>query len=189
VSHRLAVLVMLLLTVAVALGNAVPVRQVSYEHEVRLAKGVAGYAFFTHRADEKGASLEALALTADGWAVLPNRVTGKNDSAVDVYCVPTAEVKKYAAPVDLFAAIQSGKVRTSTRSFAVTRTEGIFGGVIPKDRRIRTVVTVDKGGKLTDSREDVEQAPSPRKLSRLVLVGTLSALAVTAGGLWLFRRK
>ena len=187
-SRVLTVLVLLLsATVAQANSGPPPVR---CEREVKLATVTDGYAFFTLRVAEKNATLEAIALSTDRRVTLPIRVEGRAESAVELYCVTTDDVKRLETADQLLAAIRGDKVPHSTLKFGTTARSFFYMGLDPSSYcRTREVIAVDKAGKMTATSAVIEPAPAPRKLSRLTLIGTFAALSLVASGFWLRRRK
>lgn len=182
------VLALLLLPVvsAFALGNAGPVFRVKYENEVTLADPAPGYKFFTLRTGTDQAELTPLDLKADKWVALPHRGE-KTDYNVELYCVPGTEAQKHDTPAKLLDAIRAGKAAHSKVLFEAF--ELAFRQPEYPERRTRSVVTVNARGKVSVTTAPVEFAPPPRKTSRLMLPGVFAALALMAGGMWLWRKR
>lgn len=188
-SRVIALLLALALTDA-ALANSGP-PPIPCEREVKLERPAEGYSFFTLRTAEKAAVLEPLTLSSDRWTPLPIRLKGKGESAVELYCIETAEVKRHAAGGDLLKAIRENQVLYSSLSFGTTTrsTHYWFGLDENPSCRARERITVDKAGNMKADSAVVEPAPPPRRISRLMLPGVFAALAIVAGGLWVARRR
>lgn len=183
---RILALAVVSLSAAFPLGNAGPFFRVDYENEVKLAQAAPDHQFFTLQVGLEKAELTPLELGTEKWAILTHRGIGDWEFTIDLYCVPVAVAKAHETPAKLWAAIREGKAEHTKYAFEASK-------VVAKHRehstvRIRSVVTLDEKGKMSVTTTTVEHAPEPRKISRLMLIGTFTALALAVGGAWLWRR-